>query len=256
MLRTKKGLKYFRMGEGSEAVICHPSLGLGRFLFYRLIPPLSRRWTVIAYDPRGIGENAGFAPRLEDWVEDVHDLMDEVGKPAHLIGVSLGTWVMSRVAARWPDRVGRVVLIGATVGFPDGAAAIEARKQELSRQSMAEYARAYAQSTLTVWADPEIREQLVQDLATCQPDRYLQAMAEIYFTDNREAFQQMKAETLIIVGTDDRRTPPAMADEAAELIERSTVRVIPNAGHLALMDQPVRVEELVESFLLTGHIED
>ena len=65
MLRTKQGLKYFAMGDGPEAVVCHPSLGLGRFLFYRLVPPLSRRYRVVTYDPRGVGENAAFAPELD-----------------------------------------------------------------------------------------------------------------------------------------------------------------------------------------------
>ncbi|MCY0897836.1 MAG: alpha/beta hydrolase [Firmicutes bacterium] len=256
MLRTKTGLKYFMMGDGPEAVICHPSLGLGRFLFYRLIPPLSRKWTVVAYDPRGVGENADFTPRLDDWVADVGDLMEELGKPTHLIGVSLGTWVMSRVAARWPERVRRVVLIGATVGFGQGAAAVEARRAELAQQGMEAFARSYARSTLTAWADPEIVEQLAQELATCRPEQYVRAMAEIYLTDNTAAFQGMKAETLLIVGTEDQRTPPAMADAASALIPHSFVRVIPNAGHLALMDQPVRIQELVEEFLSTGHIED
>jgi len=96
MERTNRGLKYFVLGDGPEALICHPSLGLGRFLFYRLIPPLSRQFTVISYDPRGIGDNAQLEPALDAWVDDVGDLMELMGKPAYLMGVSLGTWVMAR----------------------------------------------------------------------------------------------------------------------------------------------------------------
>ena len=256
MLRTKQGLKYFAMGDGPEAVVCHPSLGLGRFLFYRLVPPLSRRYRVVTYDPRGVGENAAFAPELDAWVNDVGDLMEELDRPVHLMGVSLGTWVMSRAAVRWPDRVRRLVLMGTTPGFPNGAAQVEARREELETLSMGDFAKQYASATLTASADPEVREQLVLDLSAMNPEKYLESMAAIYTAENSAVFQAISSETLIVVGSEDTRTVPRMADQAAELIAGSVVRVVPNAGHLALLDQPSRMEELILGFLASGIIDD
>lgn len=146
--RTSEGIKYWVMGDGPEAVFCHPSLGLGRFLFHRLIPPLSRHYTVVTWDPRGIGDNAGYVPRLTDWVKDVVSMMDEVGKPAHLIGVSLGTWVMPRVALARPEAVQKLVMIGATPGFAGGEEQVAARRQEIEQMGMAAFARQYAEGTL------------------------------------------------------------------------------------------------------------
>lgn len=256
MLRTERGLKYFTLGDGEEAVICHPSLGLGRFLFYRALAPLSRRYQVISYDPRGVGENSAFEPELEAWVDDVGDLMVQLNRPCHLIGVSLGTWVMSRAAARWPERVGRLILVGTTPVFSDGQALVDARRSEFETTTMPEFARQYADATLTAFCDPEIKEQLVADLKTRDPEQYLKAMEAIYLVDNADAFSGVRAETLIIVGAQDRRTTPSMADRAAELIERSQVRVVPDAGHLALLDQPERVQALFETFLATGAVDD
>lgn len=256
MERTVGGLKYFAMGDGPEAVICHPSLGLGRFLFYRLILGLSRHFRVMSYDPRGIGENAALAPDLEAWVEDVGDLMTLAGTRCHLIGVSLGTWVMSRAAVRWPDRTGRLVMMGTTPGFSNGASLVDARRRELATISMADFAQQYADATLTRFADSDIKQQLVMDLRGADADKYLASMAAIYLTDNTAVFEAVKAETLVVVGSLDARTPPQMADRAAQLIPESAVRIIPDAGHLALLDQPIRVQELIESFLRTGTIND
>lgn len=256
MDRADSGLKYFTMGNGSQVVICHPSLGMGRFLFNRLIPPLSRRYTVISYDPRGVGDNAHLAPTMDGWVEDVHQLLEMVGKPAHLVGVSLGTWVMARVAANWPFLVERLVLMGTTPGFADGRAVLEARTQELQNISMQQFARWYVSNTLSSDVDAEIQEQMVIELASVDPEQYLKAMQAIYLEDNRSVFPQVKVPTLILVGSQDLRTPPAMADEADGLIPGSTVHVIPNAGHLALLDQPLRVWHILESYLQFGTIDD
>ncbi len=257
MLRTDSGLKYFSGGQGMEAVICHPSLGLGRFLFYRMLPSLSRRYRVFTYDPRGIGDNEALDPSLSAWVEDVGQLMEIADCPCHLIGVSLGTWVMSRAAVAWPDRMGRLVLMGATREFEDGVQQVQARRQELSQTpgSMEDFARRYADSTLADFVDGELKEQLIVDMTTCDPQRYLSAMAEIYLTSNAAVFPRIKVPTLIVVGTRDTRTSPADADAAASLIPKSQVRVVPDAGHLALLDQPRRIQDLVEAFLATGELD-
>ncbi len=256
MERTPSGLKYFVMGDGPAAVICHPSLGLGRFLFSRLLPPLSREYQVFTYDPRGVGENQEMEPSLEAWVQDVGELMDIAARPAHLIGVSLGTWVMARVAARWPERVGRLVLMGTTPGFEEGAQQVAARRQELASLGMDAYARQYAEATLSPRVDPEVREQLIEDLKSTDADRYLQAMAAIYLVSNREVFLQISTETLIMNGSLDQRTTPLDADLAKALIPHSQVRILPEAGHLALLDQPSRVEDVIREFLATGHLID
>lgn len=248
VLRSASGLKYFEMGKGSQTIIFHPSLGLGRFLFYRMIPPLSRQYRVVAFDPRGFGDNGALDPNLEDWVADVGALMAAASGPCHLIGVSLGTWVMSRAAVRWPERVGRLVLMGTTPGFTGGVEAVAARRRTFEETTMDAFARDYAQSTLTRFADAEVVEQLVEDLKRADPDKYLEAMAAIYLVDNRSIFDQVSAPTLIIAGALDKRTPPTAAEQAARLIPGSSLRVLPNAGHLALLDQPLRVQELVEAF--------
>jgi 3-oxoadipate enol-lactonase len=256
VLRAASGLKYFESGKGPETIIFHPSLGLGRFLFYRMIAPLSRSFRVVAYDPRGFGDNQALEPNLEAWVSDVGELMASSSGPCHLIGVSLGTWVMSRAAVRWPERVGRLVLMGTTPGFADGAAAVAARREALRQTTMAEFAREYADSTLTRFAYAEVKDQLIEDLKRAGPDNYLEAMSAIYLADNRTVFTEIAAPTIVITGALDTRTPPSAGEQATRLIPHSTLRVVSNAGHLVLLDQPGRVEELVNAFIAGEEIDD
>lgn len=248
-MRTKNGVIYEQLGDHSEAVLCHPSLGLGRFLFHRLIPILSRYYTVITWDPRGIGENADKTPSLEAWVSDVNEFIDGVGRPVHLVGVSLGTWVMSRVAVTRPRDVATITLIGATTGFENGPALVAERRAQLARISMREFAEQYAASTLMARVNPELRDNLIRELADVAPHQYLAAMEAIYVVSNRGIYPQIKVPALVMVGTEDTRTPPRAADRVAQLIETSRVEIIPQAGHLALLDRPVRTAELLLEFM-------
>lgn len=255
-MHTAAGLKFHIMGEGREMVLVHPSLGLGRWLFHRHIPVWSRDYTVVSWDPRGVADNRDRGPiSLDRWVQDVTDLIDLLGKPAHLVGVSMGTWVMSRAALLRPDKVRSLVLAGATLGFPDAEAALAARRAELAgdpslrpAERMRRFAERYAADTLTPYCQPEIRENLIAEMAADDPYRYLEAMAAFYGVSNRDVFPAVKPPTLVLVGSLDRRTPPAEAELVARVLPNAWMFVILRGGHLALLDQPGRFDEAVRQF--------
>jgi pimeloyl-ACP methyl ester carboxylesterase len=55
--------------------------------------------------------------------------------------------------------------------------------------------------------------------------------------------------TLVVVGADDRLTPPAMAKSIADAIPNARLAVIPAAGHLSNIEQPESFNEIVLAFL-------
>src|SRR5579872_1893413 len=55
--------------------------------------------------------------------------------------------------------------------------------------------------------------------------------------------------TLVIVGDDDRLTPPKYARYLHEHIAGSRLEVIPNAGHLVMAERPAAVNALIADFL-------
>lgn len=210
---------------------------------------MSRRYTVVTWDPRGVGDNRYQAPSLEAFVDDTVDIMGEVGKPGFLFGVSLGTWVMSRVALRAPGQVEKMVLLGVTLGFSQGAQEVSARRQAFQTLSMAEFARQYAEATLEPTTDIDVRENLIAELSMVDPESYLTSMEAIYTRPNWDVFPEIKTPTLILTGTHDTRTSPREAERASHAIEGSVTRMIPGAGHLALLDAPERVAEITAAFL-------
>lgn len=254
-MQTARGINYHVYGDGPHAVLCHSSLGLGQFLFHRIRPTLSREYTVILWDPRGFGDNDHFYPTLEDWVDDAVDMLEVVNRPAHLLGVSLGTWVMSRVAALNPGNlVQSLVLIGATRGFFNGEKDVITRRRQLESMTMREFAEGYAESTLTPYALPEIKENLIVELGEVDKKKYIQAMQAIYPVRNEDVFRKIRVPTLVMAGVSDARTSPEEADEVHNLIKGSAVKSLLRCGHLAVLDQPQRVVHECQYFWTYGKL--
>jgi 3-oxoadipate enol-lactonase len=74
----------------------------------------------------------------------------------------------------------------------------------------------------------------------------LMAMAER--PDSTGLLDSIKVPTLVIVGEDDVLTPPADAERIARGIPGATLTILPEAGHLSNMEQPVLFNRAVEEF--------
>ena len=55
--------------------------------------------------------------------------------------------------------------------------------------------------------------------------------------------------TLIVVGSDDAITPPAFSEEMQRAIPGSEMTVLPDAGHMANMEQPAAFNRALARFL-------
>ncbi len=114
--------------DGEPLVVLHGALGSTAMETDRL----ARRWAsdfrVIALDFRGHGTSSGFEKTplsVETLTHDVLAVLDAAGaERAHVFGFSLGAAVALHAAWKYPERVRRVVTLGANVRWVDD----EARK--------------------------------------------------------------------------------------------------------------------------------
>ena len=110
---------YHDVGEGDPVFMIHGSgPGVTAWANWRLvIPELAKHHRVIAPDMAGFG----FTERLDDyeytmenWVQHAIDLMDALGiEKAHLVGNSFGGGLAIALAIKHPERVNRLLLMGA-----------------------------------------------------------------------------------------------------------------------------------------------
>ncbi len=114
---------YHDEGRGPAILFIHGSgPGVSAWANWRLtVPALSSSYRVVAPDMVGFGFSdrpAGAAYTKETWVAQAVGLLDALGiEKAHVVGNSFGGAIALALAIRHPERVGRLVLMGA-VGVP------------------------------------------------------------------------------------------------------------------------------------------
>lgn len=108
-------LRYLEAGSGPPLLLVH---GLGSSAMQdwgRLVAPLGRQFHVYAPDLPGFGESerpldADYSIPMQ--VDAVRAFMDAMGlERARVAGISMGGWIVSRLASESPERVERLVVV-------------------------------------------------------------------------------------------------------------------------------------------------
>ena len=64
-----------------------------------------------------------------------------------------------------------------------------------------------------------------------------------------DKLDKVRTPTLVIVGAEDVPQPPAKAERIAKKIPGAKLNVIPEAGHLCTIEEPLAVTSAIEDFL-------
>jgi hypothetical protein len=117
-------IEYRVTGSGEPLLMIH---GFGECIdqsWGAIIPELAKSYRVIAINQRGHGASTNptgkFAHRQS--AEDVRSLLDALGiKRANAIGFSSGSITLLHLATRYPDRLSKLVVVGATTHYGEQA---------------------------------------------------------------------------------------------------------------------------------------
>jgi pimeloyl-ACP methyl ester carboxylesterase len=104
-------------GTGRPIILLHGGLGSGE-MFGPILPALCERHQVIAVDLQGHGRTADVDRPLDIRImaDDIAALIDHLDlEQPHLFGYSLGGGVACLTAAHHPEKVGRLVMVSASI---------------------------------------------------------------------------------------------------------------------------------------------
>jgi 4,5:9,10-diseco-3-hydroxy-5,9,17-trioxoandrosta-1(10),2-diene-4-oate hydrolase len=261
---------YHEAGTGTPVVLLHGG-GPGASAwsnFGRTVPVFAERFRTLAIDQPGYGRSVA-GPVTSHYftfaAEAVVAVLDALGiERAHLVGNSLGGGTAVRFALRYPDRAGRLVLMGPgglslNVFAPDPTEGVK-RLMEFgappgpSREKLATFLK-----TL-VFNQKLITDELIEErYAFASDPAALKAMASMgatfrdpkTFEDGmlwREA-HRLRNEVLLIWGREDRVNPLDGALVALKLIRKARLHVFGGCGHWAQLEKFDEFNRLAISFL-------
>jgi 4,5:9,10-diseco-3-hydroxy-5,9,17-trioxoandrosta-1(10),2-diene-4-oate hydrolase len=262
-------LRYWLEGErGANLVLIH-GIGGSVEVWRKQFEHLSLTHHLLALDLPGCGRSAVPATYPPDTLRllaaAVRSVMQQVGmERAVLVGSSLGGAVALEFAARWPDMVTSLVLIGPAGTTPDVAWALRLMTlpglgELLSHPDRTRTAHAIRQCVAdpTTVAEEDIdRAFALATLPGAQAAflRLLRTYASVRGIDRRElhrlqaTMRTIQAPTLLIWGAQDCILPVSAALLALTHLPNASLIVRPASGHLVFIEEPAWFDQLVAEF--------
>jgi pimeloyl-ACP methyl ester carboxylesterase len=251
-------------GDGLPIVLLH-GIGSNAQSFAPLMEAFDARSPMIAWDAPGYG---GSQPLFVDW-PDASDYAAALSRllawlgtsRCILVGHSLGCLIAARFALVSSRKVATLILISPALGYgvekgsalPAGAAA---RIEELDRLGQEKFAAARAPGLL---ADPAAHADVLQGveraMATVRRPGYDNAVRLLAGGRLLDDAAKLAVPTAVLVGTQDRITPPAgcrRAFDALPATSRLAYREIADAGHAVCQEQPAEVARAISEIIASG----
>lgn len=201
-------------------------------------------YSVLAPDLPGHGRSAGAAlPTIADMADWTAALMQTTGaSSAHLIGHSMGSLVALETAARHPEIVSALSLIGTSAGMAVGPALLSA----------AQVNDPAAIAMVSIWglgSDAELGGSLAPGLwmhtgaqrvlERCQPGVLFNDLSACNaYTNAPAAAAQISVPATIILGERDMMTPAKAGKALAAAIPNARTVILPGAGHMMMVERP------------------
>ena len=239
----------------APALVFSNSLGTDFRIWDAVADRLGLKFRLVRYDKRGHGlSDAPPAPyAISDHVGDLVALLDHLNvSKATIIGLSVGGMIAQGIAAERPDLVRALVLCDTAhkIGTED---LWNARIDAIRAHGIA----AISPQILERWFSAEYRDDENVEFAAYRnmlertpAEGYVGTAAAIRDADFTQSTAQLKLPVLCVVGDEDGATTPDLVRELAGLIEDAKFEIIPRAGHLPCIEQPLRLAGLIGDFLV------
>lgn len=252
---------YHDRGQGFPALLLHGSgPGVSAWANWRLnLPLLAQGRRVIAPDMAGFGfteRRAGDAYAMQGWLDHLLGLLDTLGlEQVDLVGNSFGGALALKFAQRHPQRVRKLVVMGAvSVAFPltEGLDAVWGYQPSVANMrallDILAYDRGLVNDELAelryrAAARPGVQEAFAA-MFPAPRQRWVNALAS-----SEAELRSLPHDMLIIHGRDDRVIPPSISLRLFELAERSQLHLFGQCGHWVQIEHAERFNRLVGDFL-------
>ncbi len=234
-------LHYEIRGTGPRVLFIH---GIGADLKNPIgifISPLPQYFTVLAFDPRGLGESDSptVSCSIADFADDAAGLAKKAGwDNCHILGVSMGGMVAQELALRYPSLIGRLVLgVTNSGGSHSGPRVVDkmfdmptSEKLKLSDLRKNE---AWAAANQEMVKSFEKQSKAFKEALHATPSLLLGYNNQVNAVLKHDAFDrlpQIKAPTLVFGGRYDGSCPPDITRSLADQIPGARYELL-ESGH-------------------------
>lgn len=245
--------------EGAPVIIFIHGFPFNRSMWNLQVESLKESYHLLTYDIRGHGNSE---PGNEDFsidlfVSDLIGFMDALKiDRAILCGLSMGGYIALTAIEKYSERFNALILAD-TQCIADSPEAKEKRIntiENIRKNGVEKYAdesvkNLFAPESLTTRQKEieDVREMIVK---TSEHTIINTLLALSFRKETCSYLPEIKVPVLIIVGKEDKLTPPSAASFMHERIKDSLLRIIDHAGHVSNLENPEQFNDQLRMFLI------
>ena len=279
--RSGTQMYYETMGSGDPVIFVH-QCWWNNFEFEGVIPMVAKQYTV--YSPDSLG--FGFSPAAPNWFEFTDftdsfiDFMDDLGiEKASFVGQHSGSLIMADLAARYPERVDKLIFGGLAI-YEDSLRKAKAARRDMIGGNKMPYTKSLRPGDLIglesgllqrkedgshfveYWNEqyrenPDSKFEYIQRAAIANLLHYDKGgrdMINALLTfDLERVLPKVKQPSLQLVGDRDCVKPPLFKTikEAADQLgsEINKIKIVEGGGIMLYLDYPFECAEAILSFI-------
>jgi DNA-binding SARP family transcriptional activator/pimeloyl-ACP methyl ester carboxylesterase len=262
--RNGARLVFYEHGTSEETLLFTNPIIYGLEILQPVLEQLCQEFRVITMDLRGTGGSDPLPPGYTtgDHAADVGAVIEAAGRgPVTAMGISKSGNMLVRLAVSAPWLVERLVLIGTPLDITPGSMSLvpsELDDRFRTALRVGDLERAMPYFVATVVSDPdtgELAEQFTRNLLRLPRESILSTWTPDPELDITPILGQVKAPTLVMQGTDDRRVSMAAAHHLARHIPDAQLYLFEGRGHLPIFTATEEFCEILRRFVRTGHAE-
>jgi len=244
--------------HGSPVIIFIHGFPFNKSMWNVQVESLKDNYRLITYDIRGHGSsdagNVDFS--IDLFAADLIGLMDALKiERATLCGLSMGGYIALKAADKYRERFDALILAD-TQCIADSPEAREKRKkaiENIRENGVAKYAEEsvknlFASESFTTRVNEvtAVREMIVK---TSEQSIISTLLALSTRKETCHILSEIEVPVLIMVGIEDKLTPPDAARFMHEKIKGSLLKVIDHAGHVSNLENPGEFNAGLKEFI-------
>ena len=234
--------------EGREAVLFVHGAGGGQYTWSYQKGFFEKRFNPIIIELPGHGESGGEGEEeIGKYAEDIHAFLKVLGlRKVFLVGHSMGGAIVQTLALTHPEVIKGIVLVGTGVKLKVLPMILNGIKNNF-RETVQNITRfAYSRKVSS-----DLIERSVSDMMRCRPEVLYGDFLACDRFDLMNEVEKIDLPALVLCGNEDELTPVKYSQFLQQRIKGSKLEILPNAGHMVMIESPEAFNEKVGEFIAT-----
>ena len=242
----------------NQAVVFVHGFPYDHLMWTEQIKTLSNDYYCVSYDIRGLGKSPVGDGQftIEMFADDLETILNELKLNIPVLcGLSMGGYISLRAAERMPDRFSKLILCDTKSSADDNAGKIKRAEgiKKINEKGkdifVEEFVRNCFADSFVKNFSGEYEKVLDRSKQTTSEGLKGCLLAMAGRTDTTNSLSQINIPTLVICGSEDKLTPPAVMTEMAGKINNSKFVLVEGAGHMAPVEKAEFVTSTIKKFL-------